>query len=139
MKLHRGRLIDHVQIISKDFQKSKHFYKSILAILEIPLDMEGPEYLASDEIFVCSTQYDKDSKVPTGPIHLAFQAKDQETVQRFYRAGLEAGGQDDGPPGERHYHPGYYAAFLLDPDGNYLEAVYHGPAKRSANSVEITF
>ena len=53
-------------------------------------------------------------------------------VDAFYRAGLEAGGTDNGAPGERPYHPGYYAAFLLDPDGNNIEAVHHGPASRSA-------
>ncbi|MGX7925469.1 VOC family protein [Tsuneonella sp. HG094] len=71
-------------------------------------------------------------------VHLAFQAKDRDTVQRFHAAGLAAGGRDNGPPGLRAYHPGYYAAFLLDPDGNNIEAVYHGPAERSAVSVEIT-
>ena len=56
---------------------------------------------------------------------------------RFHRKGLEAGGRDNGAPGERDYHPGYYAAYLLDPDGNNVEAVHHGPAERSADSVEI--
>ncbi len=60
-------------------------------------------------------------------------------VDAFYKAGLAAGGTDNGAPGERPYHPGYYAAFLLDPDGNNIEAVHHGPAKRSAASVTITF
>ena len=60
-------------------------------------------------------------------------------VDAFYAAGLEAGGVDNGKPGERPYHPGYYAAFLLDPDGNNIEAVFHGEAKRSAPSVKITF
>jgi hypothetical protein len=59
-------------------------------------------------------------------------------VQRFHAAGLAAGGRDNGVPGERSYHPGYYAAFLLDPDGNNVEAVYHGPAKRSADAVVVT-
>jgi len=72
--------------------------------------------------------------------HIAFQAKDRETVDEFYSKGLEAGGKDNGPPGERaNYHPGYYAAFLLDPAGNNIEAVYHGEAKRSADSVKLTF
>ena len=53
-------------------------------------------------------------------------------------AGLEAGGRDNGAPGERRYHPGYYAAYLLDPDGNNIEAVYHGPSTRSAASVVVT-
>jgi predicted lactoylglutathione lyase len=60
-------------------------------------------------------------------------------VDSFYKAALAHGGRDSGAPGERVYHPGYYAAFVLDPDGNNIEAVYHGEAKRSASSVHITF
>jgi hypothetical protein len=58
---------------------------------------------------------------------------------RFHKEGLLAGGKDNGAPGQRPYHPRYYAAFLLDPDGNNIEAVYHGEAKRSARAVKITF
>ena len=58
-------------------------------------------------------------------------------MQRFYDAALAAGGTDNGAPGLRPYHADYYAAFVLDPDGNNIEAVYHGPAERSAPSVEI--
>jgi len=75
----------------------------------------------------------------TGRNHIAFQARDRATVEAFYNAALAAGGKDNGAPGERPYHPGYYAAFVLDPDGNNIEAVYHGEAKRSAPSVHITF
>eukprot|EP01034_Spumella_vulgaris_P041445 gene41444-51320_t len=75
----------------------------------------------------------------TGRVHLAFQAQDRDMVHAFYQAALAHGGQDNGAPGERPYHPGYYAAFVLDPDGNNIEAVFHGEAKRSAPSVEITF
>jgi predicted lactoylglutathione lyase len=78
-----------------------------------------------------------DDRRSASHIHLAFQARDQETVGRFYEAGLAAGGRDNGKPGERQYHPGYYSAFLLDPDGNNVEAVYHGPGQRSADSVVI--
>jgi lactoylglutathione lyase len=56
-----------------------------------------------------------------------------------YEVGLAAGGKDNGAPGERTYHPGYYAAFLLDPDGNNIEVVFHGPSHRSSDSVKITF
>lgn len=59
-------------------------------------------------------------------------------MDRWYQAGLAAGGRDNGPPGERRYHPGYYAAYLLDPDGHNVEAVFHGPATRSADAVTIT-
>jgi catechol 2,3-dioxygenase-like lactoylglutathione lyase family enzyme len=76
----------------------------------------------------------------TGRHHIAFQAADREMVDHFYTAGLQAGGKDNGAPRERaRYHPGYYAAFLLDPDGNNIEAVYHGEAERSATSVKLTF
>lgn len=77
--------------------------------------------------------------VLTGRHHLAFQAQDRAMVERFYRTALAHGGQGNGAPGERPYHPGYYAAFVLDPDGNNIEAVYHGEANRSAASVEIVF
>ena len=60
-------------------------------------------------------------------------------MEAFYKAALAAGGKDNGAPGARPYHPGYYAAFALDPDGNNIEVVFHGPAKRSAGSIEITF
>jgi len=72
-------------------------------------------------------------------MHFAFQAKDQAAVDRFHKAACAAGGKDNGAPGLRPYHPGYYAAFVIDPDGNNIEAVYHGPAKRSAESIKIEF
>ena len=58
-------------------------------------------------------------------------------MRRFHEAALAAGGTDNGGPGERHYHPGYYSAYVLDPDGNNVEAVFHGPSKRSADSVVV--
>ena len=70
---------------------------------------------------------------------MAFQAKDRAALERMHAAAVGAGGRDHGAPGERPYHPGYYAAFVLDPDGNNIEAVYHGPGKASAESIEITF
>ena len=76
--------------------------------------------------------------MPTQNMHIAFQTDGPEAVARFYEAALAAGGRDNGPPGERPYHPGYYAAYVLDPDGNNVEAVFHGPATRSAPSVVLT-
>ena len=62
-------------------------------------------------------------------MHIAFQAEDRAEVDAFYAAAMAAGGKDNGPPGIRaHYHPNYYAAFVFDPDGHNIEAVYHGPA-----------
>ena len=71
-------------------------------------------------------------------VHLAFQAQSREHVDAFHAAALAAGGRDNGGPGERSYHPGYYAAFVLDPDGNNIEAVHHGPLRRSAASVVLS-
>ena len=67
------------------------------------------------------------------------QARDKAMVAAFHAAGLAHGRRDNGAPGERRYHPGYYAAFLLDPDGNNVEAVYYGVSQRSAESIRITF
>ena len=75
----------------------------------------------------------------TGRHHIAFQAQERAMVNAFYQAALANGGRDNGAPGERAYHPGYYAAFVLDPDGNNIEAVFHGKAERSAASVRITY
>jgi catechol 2,3-dioxygenase-like lactoylglutathione lyase family enzyme len=71
--------------------------------------------------------------------HIQLVVKDLAASKRFYKAVLAAGGKDNGKPGERPYHPGYYACFLVDPDGNNIEAVFHGPAKKSAESIKITF
>jgi catechol 2,3-dioxygenase-like lactoylglutathione lyase family enzyme len=72
-------------------------------------------------------------------VQLAFKGKSLAVVQLFHEKALAAGGRDNGRPGERPYHPGYFGAFVLDPDGNNIEVVYHGPAARSAESVKITF
>jgi catechol 2,3-dioxygenase-like lactoylglutathione lyase family enzyme len=109
-------------------------------VLGIPVGGETPEHFWYDELFISTPDGPEAAGRLTGRHHLAFQAKDRATVDRFYQAGLEAGGRDNGGPGERsNYHPGYYAAFLLDPDGNNIEAVFHGEADRSAASVKISF
>lgn len=139
MELYRGRLIDHVQLVVADLPASRKFYAAVLEVLGVPIVDQG-DFFWADE-FVVSTA-DSAAAVGrlTGPTHLAFQAKDRARVDAFYRAGLDAGGQDNGAPGERaNYHPGYYAAFLLDPDGNNIEAVYHGEGKRSADAIKIEF
>jgi len=138
-KLYRGRLIDHVQLVVRDIERSRRFYGAVFEALGISLGGEGPGYFWYDELFVSSLDSPASAGALTGRTHLALQAKDRATVDRVYRAGLEAGGQDNGKPGERPYHPGYYAGFLLDPDGNNIEAVFHGPAKRSSDAIEIEF
>lgn len=138
-ELHRGRLIDHIQLVVSDLKASQKFYEAIFKVLNIPMGGVGEGFFWADELFISSKESKASAGHLTGRTHLAFQAKDQEQVQRFYKAGLEAGGKDNGAPGFRPYHPGYYAAFLIDPDGNNIEAVFHGPAKKSAESVKITF
>ena len=139
MELHRGRLVDHIQLVVRDLKASRRFYGAVLDELDIPIGGEAEDYFWADELFVSSADSRAAQGVLTGRHHLAFQAKDRAMVDAFHKAGLAAGGRDNGAPGERPYHPGYYAAFLLDPDGNNTEAVFHGEAERSAASVEINF
>lgn len=138
-ELHRGRLIDHLQLVVQDVAASRRFYSAVLEVLEVPIGGEGEDYFWVDELFVSSKDSRAAQGAATGRTHLAFQASSREMVDRFHAAALGAGGRDNGKPGERPYHPGYYAAFVIDPDGNNIEAVFHGPAKRSADSVKITF
>jgi catechol 2,3-dioxygenase-like lactoylglutathione lyase family enzyme len=138
-KLYRGRLIDHLQLVVRDFEASRRFYRAVFEVLGVPLSGEGADYFWADELFVSTTTSKDAAGQPTGRTHLALQARDRATVERFHAAALAAGGTDNGGPGERPYHPGYYAAFVLDPDGNNIEAVHHGPAKQSAEAIEITF
>ncbi len=132
--LHRGRLIDHIHLRVRDLDAAKRFYRAILAALGREPTLETPDAISFDELWI-----DKAGAAGPSRVHLAFQVDDRDAVKRFYEAGLAAGGRDNGAPGERDYHPGYYAAFLFDPDGHNIEAVHHGPARRSAPSVEIKF
>jgi lactoylglutathione lyase len=137
--LHRGRLLDHLQLVVRDLDASRRFYGAVFETLGIGVGGEGPGFFWADELFISSIGSPAAQGKPTGPTHLAFQAPDRETVDRFHAAATAAGGQDNGLPGERPYHPGYYAAYVRDPDGNNVEVVYHGPSNRSAPSVVIRF
>jgi catechol 2,3-dioxygenase-like lactoylglutathione lyase family enzyme len=132
MEFHRGRLFDHVHLRVRDLEASKRFYRAAVESLGLSLTFETDGAFAVDELFVSA------DGPPTADAHIAFQAADHESVQRFYDAALAAGGRDNGPPGQRHYHPGYYAAYVLDPDGTNVEAVFHGPSTRTAASVVVT-
>ncbi|MGO4220505.1 VOC family protein [Lysobacter sp. TAF61] len=139
MELHRGRLIDHIQLVVRDLPASQAFYTAVFDVLDVPMGGAAADYFWADELFVSTVDSEAAQGKLTGRHHLAFQAKDRETVDAFHKAALASGGKDNGKPGEREYHPGYYAAFVLDPDGNNIEAVFHGEAKRSADSVKVTF
>ncbi|RZK07999.1 MAG: VOC family protein [Flavobacterium sp.] len=138
-ELHRGRLIDHMQLVVNDLASSQKFYTAVLGVLGIPIGGAGDDFFWADELFVSTPGSQAAQGTLTGRLHLAFQTKDQSVVDKFYQVALANGGKDNGKPGERPYHPGYYAAFVLDPDGNNIEAVYHGEGKRSAASVTINF
>ena len=136
-QLHRGRLIDHVHLIARDLAATRRFYTAVLEALGRKIDGEGDGYFYFDEVFVSD-----DAMMTTSAthVHLAFQAPDRATVDGFHSAALTIGAKDHGKPGLREqYHAGYYAAFVIDPDGNNIEAVYHGPARRSAESVVLSF
>jgi catechol 2,3-dioxygenase-like lactoylglutathione lyase family enzyme len=133
MQLHLGRMIDHVHLRVSDVEASKRFYRAVFASLGLPdVIHEGQGFFHADELFV-----DK-AEGYISRVHLAFQAANRDAVHAFHKAALAAGGRDNGAPGERSYHPGYYGAFVLDPDGNNIEAVFHGAAARSASSVVVT-
>lgn len=138
-ELHRGRLIDHIQLVVRDLAASKRFYSAVLGALEIPIGGSADDYFWADELFVSTRESQAAQGALTGRHHLAFQAKTRAMVDAFHQAAITGGGKDNGGPGERPYHPGYYAAFVLDPDGNNIEAVYHGEAARTAPSVRINF
>ena len=137
-QLYRGRLIDHLHLVVRDLQASQAFYAAVLRELGIPLGGQGDGYFWADELFVSDRSTLAQGEL-TGRHHLAFQARDRAMVDAFHRTALAHGGRDNGAPGLRPYHPAYYAAFVLDPDGNNVEAVFHGPAQRSADAVQITF
>ena len=139
MELHRGRLIDHIQLVVKDLEASRTFYTAVFQVLGIPIAGSGEDYFWADELFISTASSEAAAGQLTGRHHLAFQAQDRAMVDAFHKAAVAAGGKDNGAPGIRKYHPGYYGAFVLDPDGNNIEAVYHGEAKRSAESVKVTF
>ncbi len=133
MQFHRGRLIDHVHLRVKDVEASKRFYRAVFESLGLRgIAQDGEGWFQADELYV-----DKADGL-VSRVHLAFQAADRDTVHAFHKAALAAGGRDNGGPGERAYHPGYFGAFAFDPDGNNIEAVFHGPAQRSAASVVVT-
>lgn len=96
--LHRGRLIDHLQLVVKDLAASQRFYRATLAALDIPIGGSGEGYFWADELFVTAIDSPAALGVLTGRHHLAFQAQDRAMVDRFYQAALTHGGQDNGAP-----------------------------------------
>ena len=117
-------VIDHVHIRVQDAAASVAFYKAVLATLDIPPIWESERGAQLANLVIT----DGEPKT-IGPVHIAFVADSREQVDAFHRAGIEAGARDNGAPGVREQYSSeaggrYYAAFLLDPDGNNVEAVH---------------
>ena len=121
-------MIDHVGVNVSNYETSKHFFEETLGPLGYRVVMDFPQFEAAGfgteehkpELWVAARD-------PRGTgTHVAFQVADRASVDAFHAAALSAGGTDNGSAGVReHYHPNYYAAFVLDPDGNNIEAVCH--------------
>jgi catechol 2,3-dioxygenase-like lactoylglutathione lyase family enzyme len=127
-------MIDHIGFPVSDYQRAKDFYLKALAPLGYILVME----VKQEETDYPAAGFGADGKPDfwiggegglQKPLHVAIVAQDRATVDAFHKAAIAAGGRDNGPPGIRaHYHPNYYGAFVLDPDGHNIEAVCHKPA-----------
>lgn len=112
------RVIDHIDLHVSDFRRSLLFYETVLMPLGIPK-------LYERESSACFTHVNVvEQAAATTELHLCFWARSREDVDAFHEAGVEAGFRSNGAPGYRDYGPGYYAAYLLDPDGNNVEALY---------------
>jgi catechol 2,3-dioxygenase-like lactoylglutathione lyase family enzyme len=112
------RVFDHVDLHAGDYAASVRFYETVLASL-------GIRKLFEDEEGACFANFNVvRGRVATTNLHLCFHARAKQQVDGFHSAGVEAGFHSNGAPGYRDYSPGYYAAFLLDPDGNNVEALY---------------
>lgn len=118
----RAPVIDHITLRVSDFEASKAFYETVLAPLGYAAPWSDEEQRAADWGDLSISQ---DEKPLSENVHLAFAARNRAEVEEFHRVAIEGGYRDNGPPGERSYHRGYYAAFVLDPDGNNVEAVFH--------------
>ena len=112
------RIFDHVDLQASDFVRSVRFYEEVLAPLRI-------RKLSEDDESACFANFNVvRGRAATSNIHLCFHARAKDQVDAFHRAGVQAGFRSNGAPGYRDYAPGYYAAYLLDPDANNVEALY---------------
>jgi catechol 2,3-dioxygenase-like lactoylglutathione lyase family enzyme len=121
--LRRGGIVDHLWIRVADVAAAKRFYETIAPYAGLRLRADTPDRV---QFAGSSGSFSLVRGAPTENLHLAFPTEDDADVQGFHQAATDAGYRDNGPPGERpRYHPGYYAAFALDPDGNNIEVVNH--------------
>jgi catechol 2,3-dioxygenase-like lactoylglutathione lyase family enzyme len=132
-------MIDHLSLGVSDLARSRRFYDAVLGAIGLAriIDFEdrGSDYgaMAAPHDFELGVEFTitrENSPCPSTGMHICFRAQDRESVRRFYNAALGTGGRDDGAPGLRtNYHPDYFGAFVLDPDGHRIEAACHVPAR----------
>jgi catechol 2,3-dioxygenase-like lactoylglutathione lyase family enzyme len=121
-------VIDHVGFAVRDLALSKAFYEQALAPLGYSVEIEFPGAACGFGAPGKPDFWLETRRPPAGAVHVAIASPDRKTVEAFHEAALAAGGTDNGPPGPRpHYHEHYYGAYVLDPDGNNIEAVCHKP------------
>lgn len=126
-------LLDHLSITVRDLARAAPFYKAVMSALGASVAYEradaigfGERNRPRDDKHTYLSIFESKSAAPDPRRHCCLRAGSAEEVRAFHAAGLAAGGRDEGAPGLRiHYHPQYYAAFLADPDGNRIEAVWH--------------
>lgn len=118
-------IIDHIGLAISDYERSKEFYAKTLAPLNIELVTEVQGWAGFGKNGKPEFWFGEHEKTQH-PIHIAFLAESREEVDQFYEAAIAAGAKDNGKPGIREiYHPNYYGAFIIDPDGHNIEAVCH--------------
>jgi catechol 2,3-dioxygenase-like lactoylglutathione lyase family enzyme len=118
-------VVDHLDVSAGDYGRSVRFYETVLAPLGIPKLFEHEPTSEDGDRYTCFTRLNVvDRRPATRDLHLCFRARSRGAVDGFHEAGVAAGFRSNGRPGYRDYGPGYYAAFLLDPDGNNVEALY---------------
>jgi catechol 2,3-dioxygenase-like lactoylglutathione lyase family enzyme len=127
------QLLDHVSITVRNLDTARPFYETVMAALGVPKVNDRPDAIGfgqrnrpNDDAHTYFSVYQSAAAAPDPRRHWCFRAASEAQVRAFFRAGIEAGGRGEGDPGLRpNYHAGYFAAFLADPEGNRIEAVYH--------------
>ncbi len=127
------RLIDHVHLRARNFLATRLFYEAVLAVLGIPVTVRGEGWMQVDELFIDTA----DARTIPTHIHLAFQARDRAMVDAFHAPPSRPAAPTTAPR-RAPLSSGLLCCFVLDPDGNNVEAVFHGPSTRSADAVTIT-
>ena len=127
-------MIDHVSLGVRDLERSRRFYDAVLRPLGmvriVDFEQRGSDYgaMAGSLGVEFTVTVEPSDSLPSRGMHLCFRAPDRAAVQAFHAAALFSGGRNDGEPGLRpQYHPDYFAAFVMDPDGHRVEAVCHAP------------